>query len=143
MSVLLDTDALSELFRAKNPTVVQRANAYLSAGGRLRISTITEVEIARGWHQAGRPERAESFRAWLKGYVVLPLDSATSWLAGEIAGTLGRAGREIGLADVCIAATAIQHGLVLVTGNTQHHERVRAAGFALRLDNWREPASAE
>lgn len=40
-------------------------------------------------------------------------------------------------ADSMIAATAIEHNLVLVTGNTKHFERIQELGCPLRLDNWR------
>jgi tRNA(fMet)-specific endonuclease VapC len=140
MKSLVDTDILSELFRGKNATVEARASAYRAEHGLFTISTITVVEVVRGWHQAGRPERAEVFRAWLSRCEILPLAEGTSWLAGEIGGVLARTGQPIGLADVCIAATAIHHGLVLVTGNVEHHARIRAAGFALEIDNWRDAA---
>jgi tRNA(fMet)-specific endonuclease VapC len=143
MKVLLDTDIISEVYRGKDAVVWARADNHKRGHGVLHISTITEVEVARGWHQAGRPKSAEEFRLWVAAECeALPLDSHVSWLAGEIAGALNRTGQGIGLADVCIAATAIRHGLVLVTGNIEHHDRVRAAGFELELDNWRQPAPA-
>ena len=36
-----------------------------------------------------------------------------------------------------IAATAITHGLELVTGNTAHYQRVQQLGYPLILANWR------
>ncbi len=36
-----------------------------------------------------------------------------------------------------IAAIAIQHNLVVVTGNTAHYERIQKLGYSLKLDNWR------
>jgi len=36
-----------------------------------------------------------------------------------------------------IAATALAHGLVLVTRNQEHYQRVCDAGYSLGLDNWR------
>jgi predicted nucleic acid-binding protein len=36
-----------------------------------------------------------------------------------------------------IAATAIEHGLELVTGNTTHFQRVQQLGYPLTLVNWR------
>jgi tRNA(fMet)-specific endonuclease VapC len=138
MKALVDTDILSELFRGKNPTVDAHAAAYRAQHGLITISIITLVEVVRGWHQAGKPERAEVFRTWLSHCEVLPLDDGPGWLAGEIGGALARTGQVIGLADVSIAATAIHHGLVLVTGNVAHHERIRAAGFPLQIENWRD-----
>jgi hypothetical protein len=54
MTALLDTDTLSEIFRGKNPTVMARASAYVRAHQRFRISTITEVEISRGWYHSDK-----------------------------------------------------------------------------------------
>lgn len=143
MKVLRDTDIISEVYRGRDGVVGARADKHRRDHGVLRISAITEVEIARGWHEAGRPKSAEQFRQWVAAECeVLALDSHVSWLAGEIAGALNRTGQTIRLADVCIAATAIRRRLVLVTGNIEHHARARAAGFALELDNWCEPAPA-
>jgi len=44
----------------------------------------------------------------------------------------GHPGRD---ADLIIAATALEHGRVLVTGNTLHFSWVRG----LKLSNWRLP----
>ena len=37
-----------------------------------------------------------------------------------------------------IAATAIEHALVLVTGNVEHFARIQSLGYPLALDNWRK-----
>jgi predicted nucleic acid-binding protein len=36
-----------------------------------------------------------------------------------------------------IAGIAIRFGLTLVTGNTEHFERIRSLGYSLALENWR------
>ena len=69
---------------------------------------------------------------------MLPLDLDAAVLAGRMYGDLERTGQPIGRADPMIAATAIVHDLVLVTGNGAHYERIRQLGYALELDNWRE-----
>ena len=43
------------------------------------------------------------------------------------------AGRRVDDADVIIAATALRHGAVLVTGNTRHFSRFEG----LKIDDWR------
>ena len=139
MGALLDTDILSELERDKNEQVRAHARAYESEHGPLAISAITIFEVLHGWHQAHRPDRAEAFLGWLEGADILSFDAECAKLAGEIGGILTRTGRAIGLADVAIAATALRHRRVLITGNIQHHERVRAAGFALDILSWRDP----
>ncbi|MBL8741926.1 MAG: PIN domain-containing protein [Myxococcales bacterium] len=98
-------------------------------------------EVVFGWQRVRLPDRAADFLTWLAGINVIGLDEDICRLAGDIGGALDRAGQPIGVADLCIAATAIHHGHVLVTGNTSHFDRVRALGFPLQLDNWREPAA--
>lgn len=97
------------------------------------------MEVIRGYHAAGRQEQLTEFRRRLALAEVLPLVATTADLAGRIDADLGRMGLTIGRADPMIAATAIEHNLVLVTGNIQHFERVAALGYPLRVDNWREP----
>ncbi len=55
---------------------------------------------------------------------VLPYDALAAETYGEIRATLAAAGRPLADADLQIAATALVHGLTLVTGNVQHFERV-------------------
>lgn len=68
---------------------------------------------------------------------VLPLTDPAAELAGRIAGELERIGRPIGMADPMIAAIALEGGLELVTGNTDHFQRVQQIGYKLVLANWR------
>jgi len=52
---LLDTDILSEIFKAKNAALVSKAVAYKDAFGQFTISAITVMEIVKGLHKmAGR-----------------------------------------------------------------------------------------
>ena len=140
MKSLLDTDMVSELMRGRNPLLVSRATLYEAALGVPAISAMTVFEISQGLHQMARVKQAQSFLRWIESWEVFALSRETMQLAGEIGGKMMKAGRVIGLSDTCIAATALEQGRVLVTGNTQHFEYVREAGFALTLDNWREPA---
>ncbi len=140
MKALLDTDIVSELMRAKNAVVVARSEAYLQQQGRLSFSTITVFEIMQGLHHMNRVAQAADFVVWTESCEVLEFDSKTAHLAGEIGGALMRTGRIIGVSDTCIAAAALRHKRVLVTGNVRHYDHVRAAGFALEIDNWRDPA---
>ena len=45
-------------------------------------------------------------------------------------------------ADPMIAGIALHHGLVLVTANTSHFQRIADLGYPLELENWRETPSA-
>jgi tRNA(fMet)-specific endonuclease VapC len=68
---------------------------------------------------------------------LLSLDLASAELAGRIYGDLERTGQTIGRLDPLIAAIAITHDLVLVSGNQAHYARIQSLGYALKLDNWR------
>lgn len=136
---LLDTDMASEIMRAKNDTVLARCDAYRERHGALSMSSLTVFEILHGLHRLHRTEQVDSFKVWLEDCEVLDVDTETASIAGEIAGALTRTGRIIGVVDTCIAATAIRHDRLLVTGNERHYKAVQAAGFSLDWENWRDP----
>lgn len=141
MKAVLDTDIVSELLKRANETVRARAVEYRRQQGPLSVSAVTVLEIVDGWHRVGRPERAREALRRLGDTKVLPLDAEVAVIAGEISAALNQRGAVIGFADICIAATALRHRRVLVTGNTAHFERVTAAGFPLTLEDWRRGTS--
>ena len=101
------------------------------------FSSVTVMEVVRGYYLAGRLEKLSEFLASLADHEVLAFSESTAELAGKIDADLLRTGQPIGRADPMIAATAIEHDLFLVTGNTKHFERVQTLGYPLRLENWR------
>jgi tRNA(fMet)-specific endonuclease VapC len=140
---LLDTDTISEIGKAIDHTVVAAANHYLTFHPCFTISTVTVMEVVRGYHLAGRREKLASFLESLREQELLAFMPSTAELAGEIDAALLRSGQRIGRADPMIAATAIEHELTLVTGNTEHFARIPALGFSLKLSNWRIAVGAQ
>jgi tRNA(fMet)-specific endonuclease VapC len=134
---LLDTDTLSELTKGKNANVAAKAAAYHAAVGRFTLSVFSVLEVVKGYHRMGRPDRIARFLAGIAGDEVLTLGVSTAELAGRIFADLELAGRPIGRIDPMIAAIAIEHGLTLVTGNTAHYRYIQQAGYPLKLDDWR------
>ena len=134
---LVDTDILSDLLRGRDPEVQRRASAYLAEHERLTISVLTVFEVVRGRHQAAQPDRAAEFLGWARTAAVLAFDEECARVAGEMAGALIRHGQNVGVADILIAATAVARGIVLVTANVAHFERMKP--FGLSVENWREP----
>lgn len=122
---------------AKNPVVVGNAKTYRRSFGHYTLSVITVMEIVRGFQHSQAHARLNAFLATLPHMEVLPFDRREAELAGRIAGELHRLGRPIEVADTIIAATAIAHGLELVTGDTAHHRHVQQIGYPLTLINWR------
>ena len=134
---LLDTDILSEIRKGKNPAIAANARTYRKAFGFYSFSTVTVLEIVRGYQKAQQAQRLNAFMASITAEEVFPLDIAAAELAGRITGDLERTGQPIGRADPIIAAIAIDQGLELVTGNTAHFQRIQQLGYPLTLVNWR------
>jgi tRNA(fMet)-specific endonuclease VapC len=134
---LLDTDILSEIGKGKNPAIAANARTYRRAFGFYSFSTVSVLEIVRGYQKAQQIQRLNAFMASIAAEEILPLDVAAAELAGRITGDLERTGQPIGRADPMIAATAIDQGLELVTGNTVHFQRIQQLGYSLTLVNWR------
>lgn len=137
---LLDTDILSEVLKAKDPNVIAWATAYKQQFGQLTISSITVMEVVKGFHKAGQPITLDRFLTALRNSEVLVFDLSAAEIGGRVFGDLERTGQPIGRADVMIAAIALRYDLLLITGNLRHYERIRKVGYPdLRLGNWREP----
>ncbi len=120
MSVLCDTNVVSELVRKRPNQGVLR---WAETTARIALSVVTIEEITYGLAAKESPR----IEKWLEGFLneycqVLPVDEATAKLAGNLRGRQRRRGRTHTQADMLIAATAIIHGLTLVTGNTRDFE---------------------
>lgn len=135
--MLLDTDMFSEVLRGVNPGVVAQAVAYRAVVGYYTLSVITMMEMISGWHKMHREDRIRLLMAGITTEEVLGFDMHTADLAGRIYADLARRGLPIGWVDTMIAATAVQHNLPLVTGNTLHYQRIQALGYSLSVANWR------
>ncbi len=134
---LLDTDTVSEMLRGKNRSIAQRAADYRRQFGCYTVSAITVLEIIKGFAQAEREDRILDFCRRLSAEEVLPFDRDAAVIAGRIYGELERTGQTIGRADPMIAGVALRHALTLVTGNTEHYQRIAVLGFPLKMSNWR------
>ena len=135
--VLLDTDILSEVLKAKNDVVVRNASAYQQEFGIFTTSAITITEMVKGFQKKGRDDLILPLTSKLARHEVLPLDREAAILAGRIYGELEKSGQPIGRADPLIAGIALYHGLTLVTGNLDHFQRITELGFPLSVHNWR------
>jgi predicted nucleic acid-binding protein len=136
---LLDTNVLSELVKARpNAWLAQR---FLATGNDLLFTSVICLEEIRFGASAGSPgnkfwERTEHLI--LPQVAVLSLDAATAIHAGELRAQWKSAGTPINYADGLIAATALHHGLILVTRNVRHFAHITG----LTTENWFEPPPA-
>lgn len=139
MNLLLDTNVLSELLRPRpSPAVIGRLRQFTSRT--LFASEVTRFELRFG---ATLRADAESFwrrlqRDLLPLVTWLPVGDAVSTRAGDIAAAQRLAGRPCGSLDPPIAATALVHGMPLVTRHVQHFARFDG----LEVRNWFEPPAA-
>ena len=135
--VLLDTDILSEIGKAKDAAVIANAKTYRRSFGHYTLSTISVMEVVSGFQRTQATGRLNAFLATLPHMEILPFEQSAAELAGRIAGDLERIGQPIGVPDTMIAAIAIDNGLELVTGNTSDYQRIQQLGYPLVLANWR------
>src|SRR5438876_12418408 len=132
---LLDTDQLSEVIKLRNPVVRQRALAYSQTHTQLAFSAITRYEITRGYREKNASKQLARFAVFCAHATIFPVTDAIFDRAADLWVIGRRGGHPHEDADLIIAATALEHGRVLVTGNTAHFLWIPG----LRLEDWRKP----
>lgn len=134
MSFLLDTNVVSEVRKPRAHAAVRRWFDGVAADD-LYLSVLVLGEIRRGVERLrGRDaDQAAVFERWLTGLKrdfgdrVLPVSAAVAEAWGRL-----DAPAPLPLIDGLVAATALSHGLTLVTRDTAVPERL---GLAV-LDPW-------
>ncbi len=128
---LLDTDVLSALMR-KAPAALTRSRGYLSHHPQLTISIVTRFEILRGLKAKNATAQLAVFDSFCKASEVLPITDPIIVCAADVYADLYTRGQLISDADILIAATALESGLVLATNNQSDFGRIGG----LQIDNW-------
>ena len=115
---------ISEIRRKnRNEQVVKWISSLPEDSFYLSAVTIGEIENGIIRQQRVNPDFANDLKVWLDSLLnnygdrILPFSTniARSW--GRLCGELGRAD-----ADMMIAATALEHGLIVSTRNVSHFE---------------------
>ena len=132
-AALLDTDTVSEILKQRSATVTANAAVYLQQHGQFAFSVFTRFEIARGYKEKAASRLLTRFATFCQHSLVLPLTGDVFTQAENLWVLARRGGHPHGDADLLIAATAMVHDSVLITGNTNHFQWVKG----LRLGNWR------
>ena len=123
---LLDTNVVSELRKAGRADSNVVAWASKVATGTLYISAVTSLEIELGILSLERRDQPQAsiLRVWMQSHVlpafegrVLPVDTAVALQCAQLHVPNRRAER-----DALMAATAIAHGMTVVTRNVSDFE---------------------
>jgi predicted nucleic acid-binding protein len=132
---------LSEVQRKQgNPRVRERFEAL--AAEDVFLSVLTLGELKKGIEKLKVSARKRSLMDWFDRIVltsqarILPIDSETAIIWGEIIAKAERKGKPVPAIDGLIAATALRHGLHLMTRNVADFE---ATGVML-INPWSDNA---
>jgi tRNA(fMet)-specific endonuclease VapC len=122
MGLILDTNFVITAEREANARAAGRADAFLAAHAEDSLFlTFTVVgELACGQSAAARAQ----WERLCRPYAVLPWTIEISWQYGELYRELAAKGTLIGTNDLWIAATALVHGMAVVTANLAEFRRV-------------------
>lgn len=127
MKVLLDTCVLAELRHPKGNIAVKTAVNQIPDED-LFLSVLTIGEITKGINLLSAGPKKKALSAWLAGLEsmfadrIIPINLETTHMWGSIMARGQKAGATVPAIDGLIAATALQHGMHVMTRNTRHFE---------------------
>jgi hypothetical protein len=138
---LLDTNVISELRKAKskkcNKNVIAWAKGVVASNLFLSVITILEIETGIMLVERRDPKQGALLRSWLNAHVltafsdrILNMDLAVAQRCAKLHIPNPRSDR-----DAIIAATALVHGMVVVTRNVDDFEQT---GVEI-LNPWERP----
>lgn len=127
MRVLLDTCVLSELQKDHCHKNVRRTIEEYTEES-IFLSVISIGEITKGIKLLNESHRKNELQSWLQTIeryysdriLVIDLEIVRIW--GELTASAQKSGKAIGASDGLIAATALRHGLHIVTRNISDFE---------------------
>lgn len=122
---LLDTCVVVELQRPHGNADV-RARVEEIERDQVMVSVITIGELAKGLAKLAAGRHQREVAEWLLGFEqrfatrVLPVDIDVARRWGELTARAQASGIQVPVTDGFIAATALQHGLHVMTRNSRH-----------------------
>ena len=138
MRVLLDTCAVAELRHPRGNPLVKTAIALVPDED-LFVSALMIAEISEAISLLTDIRKKRNLIAWLTALEsqfadrILPVDGRTAHVWGDISALAQQAGFALPIADGLLAATALRHGLWIMTRSKSHF----AVTGALIVDPWR------
>jgi toxin FitB len=133
---LLDTNIPSELIRSRPDPRIGKW-LYAQEETSLYLSVVTIGELRRGFISLAPSKRRDELERWFEGDLlrsfrerILPVTHSIADRWGVLDAECTLKGTPLNTADGMIAATALEHGLILVTRNVRDF-----AGLGVELFN--------
>lgn len=130
---LIDTNVLSEYNRTGGPDLGVKRWLETTDRQSQHVSVITLAEIQKGIEMLAEGKRRAQLEHWLTQDLeawffgrVLPVDRQVAMRWASLVAQGSRTGRPLPTVDSLIAATALAHGLTVVTRNTKDFEGIGA-----------------
>lgn len=129
----LDSDTCINLLRGKLPATYEMMKS--STPSMFGVPAIVEAELRTGALKSDQKQKNQFLlERFLAPFERIPFDSTCAGAYAKIRAHLEAKGTKIGPNDLLIAATAIAHGAILITGNTREFKRVPG----LEIEEWDE-----
>jgi tRNA(fMet)-specific endonuclease VapC len=129
---LLDTDTIWLHLRG----ATRVTDAMHAAVGKLYASVVTLAELTAWIERRNTPRSMRAGIAALAPDIVwLPMTDKIAGHGGELRAKSYDAGQPLPMIDLLIAATALEHGLAVVTHNVRHYQSVSG----LAVEDWANP----
>lgn len=127
--ILLDTNVIIAFFNG-NKAVLERIQAEID---RITLSTLVIAELDYGAKASQKAkENLKKLDRFIDIVRVVPFDLECAKTFGSIKSKLRMLGKPTGEMDALIAATAMAHKAVLITGNRKHFENIEG----LKIEVW-------
>lgn len=129
---LLDTDTSIRIIR-KNPEFIR--NFIGLSPDTVFISVVTFHELYYGsLHSQNPSQKLAALKDFTRCLQILPFKASSAKHSATVRESLATKGIPIGPLDTLIAGHALEHELILVTGNVREFSRVDG----LAIENWSE-----
>ena len=115
-ALLIDSDILIEVLRARDNDLLARWEALSRNSTALFCSPVTIAEL---WHGA-RPQEVQALEAFFAAINHVPIDAQIGQRAGDFLRQFAES-HHLELGDALIAASASVHNLTLWTRNRRHY----------------------
>src|SRR2546425_5628764 len=131
MIYLPDTNACITLLRRRDNRLIARWQSVQATD--IVLCSVVVYELRYGAERSSDPARGHAkLDVFFSPFTSLPFDDQCARRCAEIRVELERTGTVIGPHDLQIASIALEHGLTLITHNTQEFSRV----VGLKIEDW-------